>query len=387
MLKKKMLKGLSLFSNIGISEALLHETEAEIVIANEIDKNRCKFYENIYPETKVICGDIRNLEVYRKIASESIKMNVDFILATPPCQGMSTIGKQHLFDERNQLIYYAINIIKNIKPKYVLIENIPQQLKTIIKVQNSKILIPNYIKEMLEDDYFIEESIINAADYGVPQIRKRSIFLLTRKDIKILFEFLTEDQYVKHINLSESIGHLPSLDPKIQELNLKELLRYFPKFLKKEEEGLKISKWHRPPVHKLRHVEVMSNTPEGKSALFNETKYPKNKDGSRVKGYKNTYKRQFWNRPAYTVTTYNGAICSQDNVHPGKPIFKENENLFSDSRVFSIYELLIVMTIPKNWNIPDWANDSLIRHSIGEGLPPLIVKKLFNKLSRSHNEK
>ena len=45
------------------------------------------------------------------------------------------------------------------------------------------------------------------------------------------------------------------------------------------------------------------------------------------------------------------------------------------------------MTIPKNWNIPDWANDSLIRHSIGEGLPPLIVKKLFNKLSRSNNEK
>ena len=119
MLKKKIIKGLSLFSNIGISEALLHETEAEIVIANEIDKNRCKFYENIYPETKVICGDIRNIEVYRKIASESIKMNVDFIIATPPCQGMSTIGKQHLFDERNQLIYHAISIIKNIKPKYL----------------------------------------------------------------------------------------------------------------------------------------------------------------------------------------------------------------------------------------------------------------------------
>ena len=54
--------------------------------------------------TESICGDIRNIEVYRKITSESIKMNVDFILATPPCQGMSTIGKQHLFDERNQLI-------------------------------------------------------------------------------------------------------------------------------------------------------------------------------------------------------------------------------------------------------------------------------------------
>ena len=380
MLKQKKIKGLSLFSNVGVSEALLDETHAEIIIANEIDTKRCKFYKNIYPETKVICGDVREVEVYNSIIYESIKNNVDFILATPPCQGMSTVGKQQSFDERNQLIYHAIKIIKDVKPKYVLIENVSQQLRTFIRVQDTEILIPNYVKKMLEDDYVIEESIINVADYGVPQIRKRSIFLLTRKDVKVLFKFLSNDQFVDQIDLSKSIGHLPSLDPKIQEFKLNDQLEYFPQYLKKEEEGLKISKWHRPPVHKLRHVEVMSNTSEGKSALFNEIKYPKNKDGSRIKGYKNTYKRQFWNRPAYTVTTYNGAICSQDNVHPGRPFLKNNENLFSDARVFSIYELLITMSIPKNWNIPNWANDSIIRHSIGEGLPPLVVKKLFNNL-------
>ena len=45
------------------------------------------------------------------------------------------------------------------------------------------------------------------------------------------------------------------------------------------------------------------------------------------------------------------------------------------------------MSIPKKWNIPNWANDSLIRHSIGEGLPPLVVEKLFNNLLKSTNEK
>ena len=192
MSKQKKIKGLSLFSNVGVSEALLDEAHAQVVIANEIDAKRCKFYQNIYPETKVICGDVREVEVYNSIISESTKNGVDFILATPPCQGMSTAGKQHSFDERNQLIYHAIKIIKNVKPKYVLIENVPQQLRTFIKVHDTEILIPNYVKKMLEDDYFIEESIINTADYGVPQIRKRSIFLLTRKDVKVLFKFLSD---------------------------------------------------------------------------------------------------------------------------------------------------------------------------------------------------
>ena len=90
-----------------------------------------------------------------------------------------------------------------------------------------------------------------------------------------------------------------------------------------------------------------------------------------------------WDRPAYTVTTYNGAICSQDNVHPGRPIKNKTKKMFSDPRVLSIFELMIVMSIPIDWNMPDWANDSLIRHSIGEGLPPLVVKKLLNKLLKN----
>ena len=87
-----------------------------------------------------------------------------------------------------------------------------------------------------------------------------------------------------------------------------------------------------------------------------------------------------WNRPSYTVTTYNGAICSQDNVHPGRESSLNNEKIYSDPRVFSILELMIVMSIPTRWDIPHWANDSLIRHSIGEGLPPLVLKKIIDKL-------
>jgi DNA (cytosine-5)-methyltransferase 1 len=377
---RKKLKILSLFANTGVAESLLNETNAEVVIANEIDERRCKFYQSIYPKTKVICGDIRNNEIFSTIIEEAIKSKIDLIISTPPCQGMSTVGKQDKHDERNQLIYYALEVVKRVKPKYVLIENVPQQLKTSILVNNVFLLIPEYIKHSLKNEYYIKDSIINSADYGVPQIRKRSLFLLTRKEIKNTLDFLNNSEFSKHITLEESIGHLPSIDPKIQGFSEKEQLNYFPEFEIKKNRALLISSWHRPPLHKIRHVEVMLRTSEGCSALSNKVFYPKKPDGTKIKGYKNTYRRQLWNRPSYTVTTYNGAICSQDNVHPGREFYLNSEKVYSDPRVFSILELMIVMSIPTSWDIPRWANDSLIRHSIGEGLPPLVLKKIIDKL-------
>ena len=374
------MKGLSLFSNIGIAEATLEEIGLSIDVANEISTTRVNIYRHLYPDTEMIHGDIRENYVFNKIIKKSKENKIEFVIATPPCQGMSTVGKQNPNDERNNLIFYAIKAIKKIKPRYVLIENVPQQLRTKIFVNGVNKDIPEYLHDSLSNQYHIEGRVINCADYGVPQIRKRSIFLLSRKDQKKKLTFLNENDYSEHVPLSVSIGKLPSLDPKIQGLNDEQLLRYFPNFNKKMQKGISISKWHRPPIHKIRHVEIMQHTPEGKSAFGNKYFYPKKSDGSRIKGYKNTYKRQSWDRPSYTITNYNGAVCSQDNVHPGKPFKEKGKNLYSDARVFSIYELMILMSLPPDWNIPEWADESHLRHAIGEGLPPIVVNKIFGKL-------
>lgn len=374
------MKGLSLFANIGIAEATLKEIGLSVAVANEVSENRVKIYRHIYPETEMIEGDIRNDHIFKKIIRKSNEYKVDFIIATPPCQGMSTVGKQNPKDERNNLIFYAIKAIKKIKPKYVLIENVPQQLKTNIFVNGVDKTIPEYLQHSLVNQYDIQGQVINCADYGSPQIRRRSIFLLSRKDQKKKLAFLNEKEYSDHVPLSLSIGKLPSLDPKIQEFDNKQQIKYFPNFKNKEKKGAQISHWHRPPTHKFRHVEIMKHTPEGKSALTNDHYYPKKPDGTKIKGYKNTYKRQSWDRPSYTITSYNGAICSQDNVHPGRQYNEGGKTVFSDARVFSIYELMILMSLPVNWNIPDWAGESHLRHAFGEGLPPIVINKIFNKL-------
>ena len=369
------LKGLSLFANVGIAEAYLKEIGIDILLANEIDEKRAKFYSDVYPHTRMICGDITNDEIRSLIVNESLKSGIDIIMATPPCQGMSEAGLRLEFDARNQLIFYAIDVIKRIKPKYVFLENVPQQLKTKIKLNNEVMLIPDYIKAELSSDYnFNKETLIMAKDYGVPQLRERNIFLLVRKDQKIAWEF-PEKQ--KEITLEEAIGKLPSLDPLLRE-GLDFTIEKFPEYIKKKENGLKLSKWHYPPKHSWKQVNWMLHTPTGKSAIYNEIYFPQKENGERIKAHHNNYRRLKWDMPCRTITQNNGVISSLACVHPGhKFVSSQGETLYSDPRVLTIYEIMIVMTLPTNWPIPDWADDMFIRRVIGEGIPPKLVKELM----------
>lgn len=378
----KKIKGLSLFANVGVAEAYLKDIGVDILIANELEKKRADFYKHIYPDTEMIQGDITNKDIYKEIIDKSKQKGINFIIATPPCQGMSTAGKMDPKDERNQLVYYAINAVLDLKPDYILIENVPQQLKTKIRHDDIEMLIPDYIKLRLNEEYDINNNIIEASEYGVPQIRQRSIFLMVRRELGIKWSFIKEEEKSKPITLRQAIGHLPTIDPKIQGYSREQQLKYFPKYEERAKNGQAVSKWHRPPMHKIRHIDIMKYTPEGMSALQNEVYYPKKADGQRIKGHANTYRRQLWDRPAYTVTTYNGAVCSYDNVHPGRKIGTDcnGDDIYSDARVLTIYELMIVMSLPKDWNMPENADESLIRHSIGEGIPPLVIKKLMLNL-------
>lgn len=373
------LKCLSLFSSGGVAEAYFKEIGIDILIANEIDKQRCKFYKHLYPETKVIEGDVIDNKVRSSIIQESIRKNINFIIATPPCQGMSRHGKRDDYDLRNQLIYYAIEIIKEVKPEVVLLENVPRQLTTSITFNEKRLLIPEYIKQELNEIYTIKDDIFNAADYGVPQRRKRSIFRMIKKNSK--FKIWNAPKKEEHISLKDAIGGLPTIDPLIRQEDKK---INFPDFEKKKKKGISVSKWHYPPTHSWHHVEWMQHTPSGKTAFENTIYFPKLDSGRRINGRISTYKRFAWDKPANTITQNNGVISSAICVHPGRNLTSqtdERNRIFSDARVLTIYELMIVSSLPKDWDIPDWANEKLIRSIIGEGIPPLLVKKILQELA------
>ncbi len=373
----KKLRGLSLFSNVGIAEAYLESIGVDMKIANEYIPQRAHFYQDVYQSTHMICGDIRDDAIRTQIVEEAIERNVNFVMATPPCQGMSMAGNRFEFDIRNELIYYAVDVIKRIKPEYALIENVPTILKTKIAFNGIIMLIPEYLKMELGDLYtFNEESLVKAMDYAIPQMRERNIFLLVRKDKNIKWYFPPKERVV---TLEEAIGNLPSLDPLLRE-GLDFTLEKFPDFIRKKEKAAEISPWHKPPIHSWKQVEWMMHTPTGKSAIYNDVYYPQKENGEHVVAHHNHYRRMTWDKPSRTITQNNGVISSLACVHPGRPYIKDNETLYSDPRVLSIYEILIVSSLPLDWPIPAWANENLIRKVIGEGIPSKLIKVIVEQL-------
>lgn len=371
------MNGLSLFANVGIAETYLKDVGIEIVVANELLDERARFYQDVYPECNMICGDIQDQTVFESVYEAAKARNVRFIIATPPCQGMSPAGKKDPKDARNNLITSAVEMIERLLPDFVLIENVMQVLKTKIYYDGEYILIPDYLKKRLGDQYnFNNTPVIDSKFYGVPQQRKRAIFLLSKKDTGVHWEFPAKDKVL--VTLRNAIGDLPSLDPLVKE---EEYRHTFPEYEAKRQAGLAISKWHCPREHVWRNVEVMMHTPEGQSARKNPVYFPKKKDGSMVGGALRTYMRMEWDRPAPTITAYNHTISSFQNVHPGRPT--DQEGIYSDARVLTIFELMRVMTLPDDWNIPTWATPQLIRQVIGEGIPPLLIKKLVAQLNLS----
>ena len=377
---KKILnfKALSLFANVGVAEIYLNELGIDVPVANEILENRARFYRHVHPKTNMICGDITDINIFKDVIAESQKAKVDFIIATPPCQGMSCAGRKDPLDPRNNLIYYAIESIKLLKPRFVILENVPMQQHTLISCNGKNVVIPEYVLNELGNDYFFNERrIVNAMNYGVPQSRSRYIYLLSRKDEMIKWEF--PDQSDKVITMREAIGNLPSLDPCLREQQEK---WRFPDYEAKAKVGLTISKWHYPPVHSWKQVEWMIHTPTGQSAFKNSVYFPMTK-GRRIKGAPRTYMRMDWEKPATTIMQNSGVISAFSTVHPGKSIVESSDDtkrIFSDPRTLTIHELLILSSIPTDWDIPDWADHLLIRKVIGEGIPPKLIKSAIESL-------
>ena len=349
-MSRKRLSGLSLFSGAGIGETFFKDVGIDIKVANELIEKRAALYKSISPETTVICGDITKDDVFKKIISSCPK-KLDFILASPPCQGMSVAGKNRCQktmenDQRNYLITYVVKAIKNTNPTYVLIENVPALLKLKLMYENEYRTVLDILKFEFGKDYYIESDVIDSADYGVPQTRLRAIIKMN----KIGTSWKWSEKKEK-VTVEQAIGHLPSLEAG-ERSNIK---------------------WHFARSHSKSNILWMKHTPTGKSAFSNPVYFPQKKDGTRIKGYESSYRRIRWDAPSPTITIRNDCIASQRNVHPGRLL---PDGTYSDARVLTPLELMLLNSLPEDWNIPDDTPELLIRQCIGESIPPLMLKEI-----------
>lgn len=231
---------LSLFASAGVAETYFEKHGIHVRVSSELLHERAMIYRHLYPNVNMIEGDITDKLVFKEIIKEAKNSDCNFILATPPCQGMSTAGKMHKDDPRNRLIINVVDAIKAIHPKFVIIENVPEILTTYIKINKNWVLIPSFLEKELGKNYnFNVNKIVNAMNFGVAQSRERCIFLLARKDTNIKWEFPSPSNNI--ITMRMAIGDLPSLDPNVTDITDDERKRLFPEYERKRAAGLSIS--------------------------------------------------------------------------------------------------------------------------------------------------
>lgn len=346
------INALSLFSSAGIGELNLHRKgNLNFIAANEILEKRAETYSFFYPKTKMFHGDIVDKNLKADIIDYAVKNNVKFLLATPPCQGLSSAGKNKnqkdfIDDRRNFLVLEVFDFIDKLDLDFILIENVPRFLEMYFPFEGDYYLLAELLKKKYATKYIIDVDILNAKDYGIAQSRPRAIIKMYKHEL--VWGWPTKEA---EISLEEAIGHLPSLEPG-------------------EESDLR---WHTAKSARLEIVEAMRHTKPGTSAFKNEVYYPKKENGEKIKGFHNTYKRMSWDQPASARTTYSGSISSHNNVHPGR---KLPNGTYSDPRVLTLLETFIVSSIDINIEFPLNASDTYIRTIIGEAIPPKLLERI-----------
>ncbi|MGN8434081.1 DNA cytosine methyltransferase [Helicobacter pylori] len=385
MLFNQTLTYISLFSGAGVGCYGLLEEEFKCVATNEILEKRLNI-QRINRKCKLdesyISGDIKKSETKEKILKQigfySKKFGndrVDLVVATPPCQGMSVANHKKKNDEikRNSLVVESVDLIKQIKPRFFILENVPSFYKTGCIDKNDNLLeIGSMIEQNLSGDYMLYDEVINFKNFGANSSRTRTLVIGVCKEFKDFIsalEFFPDFKQEK--TLKEVIGSLKPLAwGEYDSADFYHGFRTYPKHMQEWIKDLK----------------------EGQSA-FENTEL--NKKPHRIVGNKivlnvskngDKYKRQKYHSVAPCIHTRNDQMASQNTIHP------------KDDRVFSIRELMLLMNIPSRFKWLDLElqelnalkqqekekiskqNEMNIRQSIGEAVPTIIFKQIAIKI-------
>lgn len=190
---------ISLFSGAGGLDLGFEKAGFNIAMANEFDKGIWDTYEKNHT-APLIKGDIRNIQ------ESDFPDEVDGIIGGPPCQSWSEAGSlRGINDSRGQLFFDYIRILREKQPKFFLAENVSGML-----ANRHSDAVKNIVAQFEDCGYDVSITLVNAADYGVPQDRKRVFYIGFRKDLNINFKFpkSTTPNKKDKLTMRDAIGDL-----------------------------------------------------------------------------------------------------------------------------------------------------------------------------------
>ena len=288
------LKVIDLFSGAGGLSQGFRDAGFDVISAVEIDKNLSQTYRENFKKTKIFEEDITKVNSNDLLVNKS---NVDVVVGGPPCQGFSMSGKRirgngiFLNDKRNKLFKEFVRVIKDLKPKIFLMENVPG----ILNIYQGK--TKNQILSIFKSiGYDTKVKVLLAADYGVPQLRKRAFFI--GNNLGIDPEFLFPPKINKnYITVEEAIYDLPFTKSGQGEFKSKYDKKPITEYQKKMRRNAKSLYNHISTKHDDRVLKIMKMLKEGQG----RKNLPKNLQTKSI--HSGSYMRIVKNKPAYTITT------------------------------------------------------------------------------------
>ena len=185
----------ALFSGAGGLDLGFKKAGHNVIWANEYDKNIWSTFEQNHPDTELDRRSIINID------SNEVP-ECDGIIGGPPCQSWSEAGAlRGIDDERGQLFYEFVRLLRDKQPKFFLAENVSGML-----AKRHAVALDNIKKLFKASGYDLFFKLLNASDFFVPQDRKRVIFIGFRKDLNVHFDFPDECQ--QKLTLRDTIWDL-----------------------------------------------------------------------------------------------------------------------------------------------------------------------------------
>jgi DNA (cytosine-5)-methyltransferase 1 len=179
MIENKRPIGIDLFAGAGGMSLGFEQAGFEIVASVDYDPIHCATHEFNFPGCATICRSVTGLDgrSIREIAKIS-KRDIDVVFGGAPCQGFSLIGKRALDDPRNALVHHFVRLVSELRPKYFVFENVKG-----LTIGEHKRFLEEIIEAFRNAGYLVEENyrVLNAADFGVPQDRRRLFLMGARK--------------------------------------------------------------------------------------------------------------------------------------------------------------------------------------------------------------
>ena len=192
----------------GLSEGL-RQAGMTIVAANDFDEVAAKTYKFNHPETLFIDGPIENISAEELLKTTGLKRGELFCLAGgPPCQAFSVYNHQRgMHDERSGLFREYIRLVDGLLPQWIVMENVTG----MTSVANG-LAIKEICNSLYELGYIVDFKVLKAEEYGVPQERRRIIFIGNRMGFPIVFPKPTHDGINRpYVNVEHAIMDLPPL--------------------------------------------------------------------------------------------------------------------------------------------------------------------------------